>query len=115
MKPNGRKKLLVFLTIGLAGLVLSGAIAIYVGVLGVRYVASVVTVPKIAEHAETLRSKIETIPTFEAIRCLSAAQSFVDLERLHLTPVLQNLETLKRACFAMPLTSPPSKEKGELI
>jgi hypothetical protein len=108
MIPKLTKKLKIVLGIGVVGLILSGAFALYLGVVGVKYVASVATDPKIVEHAETLLSKVDQIPTSGTVRCLSVAQSFMDLENFLSTPLSQNLQALKHACFATP-------EKGDLI
>lgn len=108
MIPKLTKKLKIFLGIGVVGLIASGAFALYLGIVGVKYVASVATDPKIIEHAETLRYKVDQIPALGAVKCLSVAQSFMDLESFLSTPLSQNLQALKHACFATP-------EKGDLI
>ena len=114
--PKLRKKLKIFLGISVVGLILSGAFAVYLGFMGMKYVAATVSTPEIAEHAETLRSKVEQIPALTVARCLDAAQSFADIESLLATPILRNLQTLQQACFSSPAPALPSKEeKGELI
>lgn len=107
MIPKLTKKLKIVLGIGIVGLVLSGAFAVYLGFIGLRYVANVATDPKLVEHAETVVSKIDQIPALGAVNCLSVAQSFMDLESFLATPLSSKLQALKNACFATPSATVP--------
>jgi|GEM_PF-724157 len=113
--PNLKKKLMVFVGIGVAGLMLATTFIVAIGVAGVKYVAGVGSNIDVAQHAEALRLKVDNIPVISSVECLGAAQGLMNLESLLLTPIKDNFLSLKRACFDGPLKVLDEKKEAELI
>jgi predicted PurR-regulated permease PerM len=111
-KPDLKKKLKIAAVLGVLSLLVAGTVAIFVGVVGVKYVASLASNINVTQHTEALKSKVENIPAVTSVGCLSAAQSLLSVERLLTTPINTNLQNLKQACFQQ-TTEMPSEEKKE--
>lgn len=109
--PNLKKKLKIFVGVGVLLLLLFGGLALYVGVVGVKYVANLGSNVDVAQHAEVLKSKVEAIPTIVKVDCLETAQGLWNVEKLLSVPLKENFETLKQACFEEPIQEPEKTGK----
>lgn len=106
MKHLIKRKLKILIGIGLLGVFLVGSMVIYIGVTSARYVSELGSGLDVAAQAEALKSELEKLPSMAKLECLSTAQGLVNLDRLLSTPIRDNFETLKQACFG---------KEGELI
>jgi len=102
-KPDLMRKLKIFLAIGIVGLLMTGAIAIWAGVSAFNYVASktkevIHSSPALAQ-VENLKSEAEQLPKFQASSCWGKAQSLLAVEPWLTRPALDNLKNLKVACL----------------
>ena len=111
--PSLKKKLKIFVGVALVGLVLSGGLALYLGVVGVKYVASIGSNVDVARHAQVLKSKVEGIPAIAKVECLETVQGLMNIERLLSVPLMDNFQTLKRACFEESIKEPETGKENE--
>jgi len=114
-KPHLKRKLKIFLGVGVVGLLLVTALTVYLGVVGAKYVASLGSNVDVARHAKTLKSTAESVTPVGVVGCLGAAQSLLNLEKLFLTPVEDSFRMLKRACLDGLIPSPDAGKESELI
>ncbi len=99
-KSQLHKKLKFFLVIALVALVFIGSFTLYLGVVGVRYLASVGQEINIAEQTHILKDKVQSLPKSIQPTCLTAAQSMLSLEKLTQKPLIENVQELKTACLS---------------
>ncbi len=105
-KPKLKKKLIAIVGVGFVGLLLAATLTIYLGVVGVGYVA---------RNTEALKSKVEGIPAISTAECISTAQGLFSLEKLLSTPVMDNFNILKQACFDGVIHQSDSVKESESI
>ena len=102
-KPDLMRKLKISLAIGIVGLFVSGAVAIWAGVSAFNYVASktkeVIYSPTAVTQLENLKSEAKQLPKFQALSCWGKAQSLLAFEPWLTRPALDNLKNLKVACL----------------
>jgi hypothetical protein len=113
--PNFKRRLKVIVGVGVLGILVAGGLAVYGGFLGVRYVMSQVPSVDVARHAEAIKSQVEGMPAVAKVECLAAAQGLLSIERLLSAPLMDNIQTLKRACFEGTIEEPETGKEGELI
>jgi hypothetical protein len=115
-KPDLKKKLKIAAVLGVLGFIMASAVAVFVGIAGVKYVASLSSNLDVTQHSERLRSKVESIPAITSAGCLTAAQGLLNVERLLTTPIYENFKNLKQACIQQTSEVPEeARKESELI
>lgn len=113
--PKLKKKLKILVGIGVVCLLLTGTLVVYVGVLGVKYVAGLGANVDVARHAEASKSQVENLPAVTTPDCLATAQGLFNLDKLLTTPLQDNFNSLKQACFEPAIQRPDTAKESELI
>ena len=102
-KPELMRKIKIFALVGLVGVLIVGALAIWVGISTINYVAStanqMIQSPVAQSHVETLKTELKDLPEIQAFNCWGKAQSLLAIQPWLERPVFENLENLKVACL----------------
>lgn len=102
-RPDLMRKMKVFLAIGIVGLFITGALAIWAGVSAFNYVATktneVIQSPTALAKVKSLKTEAMQLPKFQALSCWGKAQSLMAVEPWLVRPALDNLKNLKVACL----------------
>lgn len=114
-RPDLKKKLKVFAIVGVIGFFLLGAVTLYVGWVGVKYVAQVATQVQPLEQMGNLQSEVEKLPGVEIAGCWGAAQEVLSLESLLNRSLAEKFQTLKTGCWNPLLQAPVQGSESELI
>ena len=94
-----KRKLKIFLGVGLVGLLLVGALIIWAGVATVQHVASLGADVNVQEQVRDLKTEMPTIPALAKVGCWDKVQSILNVEVWFEKPVADNLQSLKDACL----------------
>lgn len=97
--PNFKRKLKIFILVGVVGLVLTAGLAIWAGIAALNYVATVATSPVVQQQVGSLKSEIKTLPQFTLVGCLNKAQTFLNIQAFFEKPLADQAMALKAACF----------------
>ncbi len=102
-KPKLMRKVLILATIAFAGVILTTAMAVWVGASAIGYVASaanqVVQSPVTQGHLEDLKMKLAELPIIQGAHCWSKAQTLLAIQPWLEREARDNLVSLKVACF----------------
>jgi len=101
-----KKKLKIFLGIGLAGFVVTLLLMGWAGVATVKYVANLAQDPNVEGQlenlqgrAENLQAELQNLPALAKLGCWDKAQSLANFEIWLEKPIGTNIEGLKAACL----------------
>ncbi|RJX29752.1 MAG: hypothetical protein C4531_10110 [Desulfurivibrio sp.] len=96
-KANGqlKRKLKILLGVGLAGLLLVGALIIWAGVATIQHVAGLGANANVQEQVRDLKTEI---PALAKVGCWDKVQSLLSVEVWLENPAAANLQSLKEAC-----------------
>jgi len=93
------KKFKILVGVGLIAALLTGALALYAGVAAVRHLAKLGNDLPVAQHAQALKSTVESLPNIAKTECLGTAQGLLNLDKLLSTPLKESLQNLSQACL----------------
>lgn len=114
-KPHLKRKLKIFITVGLVGFLFVGAMTLWAGYAAFNYVASLTTQaaksPEVAAQIENVKTEVSRLPHLEALSCWNHAQSLMHVQPWLERPIMDNLTQLKGAC----LQSAPAKTTTDSI
>ena len=97
---NSFKRVLkIFLALGCVGILLIGGLIIWAGVATVQHVADLGADPRIKEQVENLKNEIPKIPAAVKVGCWEKVQDLLNVQVWLETPVAENVEALKEACW----------------
>ncbi len=94
-----KKFLKIFLGVGCLGLLLIGGLIIWAGVATVQHVADLSTDPKVQEQVQKLKTDIPNMQALVKEGCWEKVQSLMNVQVWLETPVAENIQGLKDACF----------------
>lgn len=104
--PDLKRKVKIFLAVGLTGVVLAGGLIIWAGFAAFNYMASsaqqIIQTPAVQSQVESLRTEVTKVPQLQALSCWQKAQSLFAIEPWLAQPLEANLMSLKAACFGAP-------------
>jgi len=94
-----KRKLKIFLGVGLVGILLVGALIIWAGVATVQHAASLGADANVQEKVRDLKNELPEIPAPVKVGCWDKVQSLLTVEVWLEKPVADNLKSLKDACL----------------
>jgi hypothetical protein len=97
--PQLKRKLKIFLGVGLAGILMVGALVVWAGIATFKSVASIGTNPAVQEKIVGLETGIKNLPALTKVGCWTTAQSLMKVEVWIEKPLIDNLNSLKLACL----------------
>lgn len=95
-----KRKLKVFLGVGLAGFLMVGVLVVWAGVATFKSVANLGSNPIVQEKILNLETEIKNLPALAKVGCWNTAQSLLKVEVWLEKPVADNFNSIKAACFA---------------
>jgi hypothetical protein len=102
-KPNLLRKLKIFATVGVIGVVVMGGLIVWAGIAAINTVASsanqVIQSTVVQGHVDTLKAELNVLPKVHAINCWDKAQSLLAITPWLERPALDNLASLKAVCL----------------
>ena len=102
-KPNLKRKLKIFVLIGLVGFIFTCALTIWAGLTAFNYVAlkanELAHSPIALTQVENLKTELKALPKLQSINCWASAQSLMNIQPWLERTVIDNLITLKVACL----------------
>ncbi len=93
-----KRKFKIFLGVGLAGLLLVGALIIWAGVATIQHVAGLGANAKVQEQVRDLKAEIPDFPALAKVGCWDKVQSLLSVGVWLEKPVAANVQSLKDAC-----------------
>jgi hypothetical protein len=109
--PPLKRKLKIFLGVGLAGIVMIGALVAWAGIATFKSVASIGANPVVQEKIKSwnntnvqekivsLDTGVKNLPALTKVGCWTTAQSLMKVEVWIAKPFVENLNSLKLACL----------------
>jgi len=94
-----KRKLKIFLGVGLAGFLLVGAFIIWAGFATIQHVASLGANVNVQEQVRDLKKEMPNIPALAKVGCWDKVKSLLNVEAWLEKPVAENLQSLKDACL----------------
>lgn len=94
-----KRKLKIFLGVGLAGFLLVGALIIWAGFATIQHVASLGANVNVQEQVRGLKKEMPDIPALAKVGCWDKVKSLLSVEAWLEKPVAENLQSLKDACL----------------
>lgn len=102
-QPHFARKLRVVAVVGVIGFAVMLSLLIWAGVSAVSYTVStvnqVIESPVTREHLQTIQTEAQTLPRLQPLGCWLKTQSLMAVEPWLARPVVDNLVSLKEACF----------------
>jgi hypothetical protein len=95
-----RRKLKIFLGVGLVGFIMVGALVIWAGIATVKGVTNLAQDAKVSDKVLSLQTEIANIATGPGVGCWQTAQGLLHVEVWLEKPIADNLHTLKLACMS---------------
>jgi hypothetical protein len=116
---NLKKKLKIFLGIGIFSFFILGGLAIWLGLKAVNYVGSktidLVPISTIKVNSEKLNSELTKLSRTQAVGCWEKAQSLIAVEVWLERSASDNFMDLKASCWGNNLTAPQQVDISEKI
>lgn len=100
MNQQVRRKLKIFIGIGLSVTFIVVALFVFAGVTAVKQVVSLGNDPQIKEKVQNLKGEINNIHALAKVGCWDKVQGFMNVEVWLEKPIADNLNSIKLACFA---------------
>jgi hypothetical protein len=97
LDPKIIKKIKIFAIVGVVCILILGSLVIWTGVTVIKHVAS-------SSPIGQLKTELNELPNLNALSCWDQAQGLISVRPWLERPALENLNTLKLACF--PTTNP---------
>ncbi len=94
-----KRKFKIFLGIGCLGILLVGGLILWASVATVQHVAGLGSKVNVQEQVQNLKGKIPGIPAIAKAGCWEKVQSLMSIQIWLETPVAENINSLKDACF----------------
>ena len=94
-----KRKLKIFLSIGLIGFLMVGALVVWAGVATFKSVASLGTNPNVQEKIVKLETGIKNMPALTKVGCWTTTQSLLKVEVWLEKPFADNVNSIKFACL----------------
>ena len=94
-----KRKLKIFLGIGLVGAIMVGALVVWAGIATFKSVASLATNPNVQEKVLNLETEIQNLPAMAKVGCWTAAQGLLEVEVWLEKPLIDNFNSIKLACL----------------
>lgn len=97
--PALKRKLKIFLVVGVVGFFVTSALVIWAGIAGVRYVANLAQDTSVTTQVESLKHEVREMPALMKVGCWDKAQSLIGVEPWLERPIADNFRNLKVACL----------------
>ncbi len=102
-RPDLKRKLKIFILIGITGIFLMVSLAIWAGISAFNFFAvkadqalsSTVT----QGHIQNIKTEVQKVPQFQALNCWVKAESLFAVHPWLVRPAIENMISLKEACF----------------
>ncbi len=94
-----KRKLKIFLAVGLVGSLMVGALVVWAGLATFKSVASLGTNPNVQKKVLKLESEMQNLPTLTKAGCWPTAQSLLNIEVWLEKPFVENVDSIKLACL----------------
>lgn len=98
-KPQLKKRLKILAVVGVFGIMIMSALAIWAGVSAVRFASQQYQSVNIQSQLEKVQQGFDSIPALTTVGCLEKAQSLFNFESWLTKPVAENFNRLKIACL----------------
>ncbi len=96
---NLKRKIKIFLGVGLVGFLLVGGLIIWAGVATVQHVVSIGANSNVTEQVRNLKAEIPKIPTLAKVGCWDQVTSLMNVKVWLEKPVADNIKSLEDACL----------------
>lgn len=94
-----KRKLKIFIGAGLVSSLIVGALLVWGGIAALKTVSSIGTNPVVQEKVLNLENEIQNLPALVKVGCWTTVKSFMDVEVWLNTPIAENYNNIKSACF----------------
>lgn len=94
-----KRKLKIFLGVGLVGCLMIGALVVWGGIAAFKSVASIGTNPIVQEKILSLETEIQKVPALVKIGCWETVKSFMNGAVWIEKPLAENYNNIKSACL----------------
>ena len=108
-KPKLKKKLTIFVIVGVIGFFVTSGLVIWAGLSAVRFASNQVQALNMPVQLDRIESGIKSLPTITAMDCWGKTQSLMNLESWVKQPLVDTFRQLKVSC----LQEKPSICNGE--
>lgn len=95
-----KRKLKIFLGVGLAGFLMVGVLVVWAGFATFKSIANFGLNPVVQEKILNLETEIQNLPALTRVGCWNTAQSLFNVEVWLEKPITDNFNSIKEACFA---------------
>lgn len=94
-----KRKLKIFIGAGLVSCLMIGTLLIWGGMAALKTVSSIGTHPGVQEKVLNLENEIQNLPTLIKVGCWTTLKSHMDVDVWLNTPIAENYNNIKSACF----------------
>lgn len=98
-RPSLKKKIKIFLIVGLAGFVLTTGLLVWGAFSFLGYMGSQIQTSHLNGQVQEIQTNLKQLPTVNAIGCWARAQSLMNYETWFLRPIEDNFKALKQSCL----------------
>lgn len=102
-KPHLMRRVKIFASVGVVGLLVTSGLVIWAGISAFSYVAvkanEVIQSPQTTAQVENLKTEVKGLSSLQPLNCWGKAQSLIAVEPWLVRPALDNLKSLKVACL----------------
>lgn len=113
INPRLMKKIKIFAAVGVVGFIVVGALVVIAGIAAFNYLADQTQItlqnPENSERIEKLKLEVSGLSNLQPTSCWDKVESLMAVEPWLAKPAIENLNTLKVACFA-PSAVPPAND-----
>ena len=99
MEPSFRKRLRVFIMVGIFVIFFVGALGIWGAVKVYQSVATFSANPEVKNQLNDLKVDISKLPTVKGLSCFDKVQTLINPRPWIENPIMHNLVDLKNSCF----------------
>lgn len=97
--PGFRRWLKFGLAVGAVGTLIVGALVIWAGIAGFKFVLGFAQEAQVAAQVEKFKAEIPEMPAVAKLGCLKTAQNLIGVEPWLEKPISENFRNLKVACL----------------
>jgi hypothetical protein len=94
-----KRKLKIFLGLGLACILLFGCLIIWAGITTVRKAADFGTRPEVQEQVRNLKTEVTKLPAMAKVGCWQKVQDLMSVQIWLQKPAVENINSLREACL----------------